>query len=162
MTNARIPNLLNLLTKDTILTKVSATDWKDVIRKAGQLLLDVDAIEPRYVDAMIDFCEKYKAYIVIEPGVALPHARPEDGVKRISLCLLTLKKPIYFGHPHNDPVDLVIALGAVDSESHIKALGQLAEILMNQKILKGIREARTKKNVLELIKEKQQNKNKEE
>jgi mannitol/fructose-specific phosphotransferase system IIA component (Ntr-type) len=146
-----IPKLSDLLTEDTVVVRASASDWKDAIRKSGELLLNINAIEPRYIDAMIKFCEEHHAYIVITPGVALPHARPEDGVKRTCLSLVTLEEPVRFGHPHNDPVDLVIALGAIDNKSHIKALGQLAEMLMDQENLERIKNAQTKKDVLKII-----------
>ena len=95
---------------------------------------------------MIKFCEEHQAYIVIAPGIALPHARPEDGVKKICLSLLTLQKPVHFGHPHNDPVDLVIALGMIDNKSHVEALASLSEILMDKKKLNIIR--RKKQNLM--------------
>ena len=149
--SASIPKLSDLLTDDTVVVKASVSDWKDAIKKSGELLLNIGAIESRYIDAMIKFCEEQKAYIVIAPGVALPHARSEDGVKKICLSLITLKEPIKFGHPQNDPVDLVIALGAIDNKSHIKALGQLANMLMNEENLKAIRGAQTKKDILKII-----------
>lgn len=146
-----IPSLSDLLTEDTVAIKASASDWKDAIRKSGELLVNTGAIEPRYIEAMIKFCEEHQAYIVIAQGVALPHARPEDGVKRMCLSLITLKVPIEFGHPRHDPVDLVITLGATDNRSHVKALGQLAEMLMDEEKLKVIRNAQTKRDVLKIM-----------
>jgi len=133
------------------MVKASISDWKDAIRKSGELLVRAGAAEPKYIDAMIKFCEEHQAYIVIAPGIAIPHARPEDGMKKVGFSLITLEKPVKFGNPVNDPVDLVIALGAPDNKSHIKALAQLAEMLANEKILKGLRNAKTKKEVLKIV-----------
>jgi mannitol/fructose-specific phosphotransferase system IIA component (Ntr-type) len=88
------------------------------------------------------------------PGIAIPHARPEDGMKRVGFSLVTLKEPVYFGHPKNDPVDLLIALGGPDNKSHIKALAQLAQMLQNQETVKRLRNAQTKEEVLKIINEK--------
>ena len=152
MTKPRpVPNLAEVLTEDTIMVKASVSDWKDAIRKSGELLVRAGVAEPRYIDAMIKFCEDHNAYIVIAPGIAIPHARPEDGMKKVGFSLITLEKPVEFGNPVNDPVDLVIALGAPDNKSHIKALAQLAEMLMNKKILRKLRKARTKKEVLKIV-----------
>ena len=145
------PKLAEVLTEDTIMIKASVSDWKDAIRKSGELLVRAGAAEPKYTDAMIKFCEEHQAYIVIAPGIAIPHARPEDGMKKVGFSLITLEKPVKFGNPVNDPVDLVIALGAPDNKSHIKALAQLAEMLANEKILKGLRNAKTKKEVLKIV-----------
>jgi len=142
------------LTKDTISIKAAASDWKEAIRKSGELLVKTGAAEPRYIEAMIRFCEEHQAYIVVVPGIAIPHARPEDGMKRVGFSLVTLKEPVYFGHPQNDPVDLLIALGGPDNKSHIKALAQLAQMLQNQETVKRIRNAQTKEEALKIINEK--------
>ena len=146
-----LPNLSDLLTKETVIVNVSVSDYKDAIRKAGNLLVKAGAAEPRYIEAMVKFCELYKAYIVIIPHIAIPHAKPEDGMKRVSFSLITLKNPVYFGHPDNDPVDLVIAFGGSDHSSHLKALAQLAEMLKDQEAVEKIRRAKTKEEVLEVI-----------
>jgi len=143
--------LRDLLTGNTIEVNIYAHDWKDAIRKSGQLLLGIDAVKPEYIDAMIRFCEENQAYIVLAPGIALPHARPEDGVKKMCLSLITLERPVNFGHPQNDPVDIVIALGAIDHSSHINALSQLAELLMEEENIEAIRSAKTKTEILELF-----------
>ena len=122
--------------------KVKASDWKEAIRIAGELLLKSGSIEPRYIDAMIKFCEEYNAYIVVAPGIALAHARPEDGVKKIGFSLITLESPVHFGHPENDPVDIVIAFGAIDSSSHINILAQLAKLLSISEKVEKIRNAK--------------------
>jgi len=146
-----VPKLSELLTENTILVNASASDWKDAVRKAGELLVNIDAAEPRYINAMIKFCEEHHAYIVIAPGIAILHARPEDGMKRVGFSLVTLKKPVYFGHAKNDPVDLVVALGGPDDSSHIKALAQLAKLLSNNEVGEKVRKARQKEEILELL-----------
>jgi len=146
-----VPRLSELLAENTILIKASVLDWKDAVKKSGELLVDTGAAEPRYVEAMIKFCEEHHAYIVIAPGIAIPHARPEDGMKRVGFSLVTLEKPVYFGHAQNDPVDLIVALGAPDNSSHIKALAELAKLLSNNEVVEKIRKARQKQEILELL-----------
>lgn len=147
-----IPKLTDVLTQDAVMVRVPVSDWKDAIRKAGELLVKKGSVEPRYVDAMIKFCEAHNAYIVIAPGIALPHARPEDGVKEICVSFITLREPVKFGHPENDPVDIVIAFGAIDNSSHIGILKELSEILMDQQKLRAIRTAQNKEELLKIFK----------
>jgi len=146
-----LPALSDLLTGDTIIVKASVSDWREAITKTGEVLVKIGAVEPRYIPAMMRFKEEFGPYIVIAPGIAIPHARPEDGVRRPCLCLMTLEKPVEFGSEHNDPVDLVIAFGAVDNKQHLKALAQLAKLLSNQRDVKKIRGARRKKEILEIL-----------
>jgi len=81
------------------------------------------------------------SYAVIAPGIVLLHARPEDGVISPCLGLITLSTPVDFGHSENDPVDIVLALGATDKDTHIRALQQLARLLGDETGLELIRSA---------------------
>lgn len=143
--------LTEVLTKESIKVKVRVLDWKEAIRKAGELLLKKGAIEERYIDNMIKACSENNAYIVIAPGIALAHARPEDGVKQIGFSLLTLENPVWFGHPENDPVDIIIAFGATDNKSHLSLMAQLAELLSNNEKLQKIKNAKTVDEIIKVI-----------
>jgi PTS system ascorbate-specific IIA component len=90
-------------------------------------------------------------YAVIAPGIVLLHARPEDGVIEPCLGLITLVNPVPFGHPENDPVDLVFALGVVDKQAHITALQQLAEMLSDAVKLQEIRSAPNNSSLLKIL-----------
>lgn len=68
-TPSPLPKLSELLTENTILVNASVTDWKDAVRKSGELLVNAGAAEPRYIDAMIRFCEEHHAYIVIARAI---------------------------------------------------------------------------------------------
>jgi PTS system ascorbate-specific IIA component len=68
----------------------------------------------------------------------MPHARPEDGCIRSSMALITLAKPVEFGNPQNDPVNVVVALAAVDNQGHIEGLSDLAEVMSEDGIVEKI------------------------
>ncbi|MCR4397447.1 MAG: PTS sugar transporter subunit IIA [Firmicutes bacterium] len=124
-----------------IAVNVQADDWEEAIRAVGGLLVDSGSVEPRFVDAMVRVTKELGPYAVIAPGIALPHARPEDGVKRGSLAVLRLAKPVPFGNSVNDPVDVVIALAPVDSSSHIAALAEICDFLRDEENLAALRSA---------------------
>jgi mannitol/fructose-specific phosphotransferase system IIA component (Ntr-type) len=67
------------------------------------------------------------------------------------MSLITLKEGINFGNETNDPVKLIITFGAVDNESHLKALSQLMELFMNNKDINKIISSTTKDDVLDII-----------
>ncbi|WP_309090717.1 BglG family transcription antiterminator [Domibacillus sp.] len=121
------PVLEELLTMQTIQIKRSVADWKEGIRTASQPLVDIGTIEERYVDAMIQTIDANGPYVVITPNVAIPHARPEQGVRSLSMSLLKLDEPVHFAP--DKPVHLIIVLAAVDNDSHLKALVQLTQLL---------------------------------
>ena len=109
--------LTSLLTKETIALNVEAEDWMDAIRKSAQPLLANGSIEPRYIDNMIQAVKDLGPYIAIAPGVAIAHAKPEQGVVRMGMSLATLKHPVSFGNTANDPIRLVLTLAAQDHDA---------------------------------------------
>lgn len=144
-------SLADLITAETTSLEVYVNSWQAAVDKAGALLLYAGAIEPRYIEAMKDMIRQHGPYMVAWPGVALLHARPEDGVRRLCMSLVVLRQPVNFGHPENDPVFLAIALGAVDNRSHLRALLELHEVLLDRGTVDEIRTAVHKSKVLHLI-----------
>lgn len=126
-------------------------DWRDAIVKVGQLLVESNLVEERYINAMIKVAEEYGPYIVLAPGFAMPHARPEDGCLGTGMAMITLAEPINFGNPDNDPVRVVIALSAKNETDYIIALSQLAELLSTDKWIEKVSDAESSKEVMELI-----------
>ncbi len=93
-----------------------AADCDDAIRQGVGLLVKAGVAEERYAQAVIDIKKEHGPYYVIAPGIAMPHARPESGAIGTGFALMTLKKPVNFGNPDNDPVDIVLCICAKDKE----------------------------------------------
>jgi len=132
--------LSEYITPEQIRLQIAATDWRAAVRAGGELLLRAGICEPGYVEAMVRVVEELGPYMVLAPGIALAHARPEDGVLRVGMSIVTLATPVNFGSEANDPVRLVISFGGVDKQSHIKMLQELAVFLTeedNQTLLKS-------------------------
>ncbi len=113
----------------TARSRVEVDGWRKALRASCQPLLEAEAIEQRYVQRCIEMVEDEGPYVVVAPGIALAHARPEDGVKRLCLSVVTLAAPVEFGHSENDPVDLVFAFGSSDATQHVSLLRSLARAL---------------------------------
>lgn len=127
--------LQNLLSEDNVSFHYPAETWEDVIRHGGQLMVDAGFIEPTYTEAMIDVVRDMGPYIVLAPGLAMPHARPEMGAKQVGTALVTLEKPIDFGSPENDPVSVAVFLCAPNKEEHIQLLTDIATLFEDEEFL---------------------------
>lgn len=147
----KAPQLHTMLTEQTVRARVSLASWEEAVNRVGQLLVEAGTVEPRYVKAMKRVLREMGPYAVIAPGIVLLHARPEDGVHEPCLGVVTLSTPVPFGHTENDPVDVVIAFGAVDKHTHITALQQMAELLSDQATLERIRAAPDDRALLTII-----------
>ncbi len=132
-----------MLPTEHIAVGVQAADWRAAVTAAGRLLERSGAVQPSYTAAMLRVVEELGPYIVLAPGLALPHAHPQDGVLRPCLAVVALDAPVNFGSPENDPVRVVIAFGAVDDTGHTAALAALAGALMEPGALDALMAARS-------------------
>lgn len=144
-------NLRELLRPNLAAVDVKARDWQEAIRAVGQLMVNDQAVEPRFIDGMIRVAKEFGPYIVVAPGIALPHARPEDGVIKASIAVVHLSTPVEFGNKENDPVDLLVALAAIDNKGHIEGLSELAAVLGNAENVKQIRASKTTEELLNIF-----------
>ena len=101
-------------------------DWRAAVREAGRALTRSGATRSEYAERMIGVIEEFGAYVVIAPGLALAHARPGPDVRREGLAVVTLAEAVPFGHPHNDPVRVVIGLAVSNAEEHVASVAKLA------------------------------------
>lgn len=146
--------LKDVLTKEVIRIHVEVNNWEDAVYKCGDLLVKSGAAKESYVKAMIQSVKTIGPYIVIAPGIAMPHARPEAGAIRTGFSLITLQDPVLFGNKENDPVKIVVCICSADSSSHIKALSELVSLLGNEDNVKAIKEADSVDTILQLVQEK--------
>lgn len=143
--------LVDVINEDLIALNVEATDWKDAVKKGGQLLVDQGVAKESYVEAMIQSAINVGPYIVLEKGIALPHATPQDNTFKIGASIITLKTPVEFGHEENDPVSLVICLASIDSNSHMQVLADIGKIFDEEDLSQQIMNATSKQEVIEII-----------
>ncbi|MGG0425885.1 PTS sugar transporter subunit IIA [Priestia megaterium] len=129
------PMLQDILKDSNVLLKQDCRDWKEVITKVGLPLVKEKVIEERYINAMIKSVEEFGAYIVVGKHLALAHARPEDGVNKLGISVMTLNEPVNFGNEENDPVKIVFCLAAVDSYSHLNVMKSLIELINDEEKL---------------------------
>ncbi|MHA1450448.1 MAG: BglG family transcription antiterminator [Candidatus Hodarchaeales archaeon] len=152
ISHTRGTRLDKLLLSTTISLRISVNTWEEVVDHAGELLLDISAIEPQYIQAMKRMHIMHGPFMVIKPGIALLHAFPNDGVKEVGMSMVTLNNPVSFGHKKFDPVSIVIALCTTDNESHIQALSDLVGLLQDKEAIKIIRSTVHKSRVLQFVK----------
>jgi len=126
-------------------------DWRAAVELSGELLMAAGAVEEGYGPAMIRTAEEFGPYIAIAPGVAIPHARPEDGAKKLSVSLAVLKEPVEFGNEENDPVDLVFGFATPDSDSHVDTIKGLVDFIKNRENLEALRQAETADEAFEIF-----------
>jgi mannitol/fructose-specific phosphotransferase system IIA component (Ntr-type) len=142
---------LDGLLRDSIRLDIHASSPNEVMDVSGGLLLASGGIEKRYIEAMKASLATNGPYMVIVPGVALLHARPEDGAVRLCMSLITMNPGVAFGNPDNDPVTVAIAFAAADNQSHLDAIASLTTLLGDESAMAALRSARSVEEALAAI-----------
>ncbi|MDT2640772.1 BglG family transcription antiterminator [Enterococcus dongliensis] len=145
------PMLTELITPEMIQISDEVADWESAIRLAAQPLVDSQKIESRYSEAMIEKVKQYGPFIHIGKGIALPHARPEDGVKAIGMSLLKVEKPVLLLDDEKHDIQLFVCLAAIDNEAHLRALSSLTKLLSNRENLEDLLSATTKEEIITIL-----------
>ncbi|MCX8712882.1 PTS sugar transporter subunit IIA [Gilliamella sp. B3464] len=140
------------LTNQTVNIVDSVDDWKEAIQLCAKPLLESNAISPSYIQAIFQLHQSIGPYYVLAPGIAMPHARPEQGVNQLGLSMLLVKQGVDFNSQENDPVYLITLLAASDSTSHIEMLTQLAALFGESKDMQRIFQAQQRDEILAVVK----------
>ncbi len=140
------------LTKDFVRIEKSAKDWQEAIRISSNVLLEEGYINKSYQDAMIDSVNEYGPYIVIAPGIAMPHARPETGSLKVGFSILKLDEPVSFSEAPDHQVKLFIALSCKDADTHIEILQSIISILDTQEKQESAKNASSVDELFEFFK----------
>ena len=139
------------ISEKQFLFNASAKNWKEAVNIAGELLVKNGFAKPAYIDGMLKLTEELGPYIVITPGIAIPHARPEDGAIKPGFSVVKLADPVEFGNPNNDPVHLIIGFCSPNANAHVDFLAKLARILEQDMLLEKITSLQTKKELINLF-----------
>lgn len=116
----------------------SVSDWKQAITLSARPLLAKNAITEGYIDAIFNSHQQLGPYYVLAPGLAMPHARPEQGAIKNGLSLLHIKQGVSFDADENDPIYVVIMLCALSGDEHINMITALADIFSDDERLSAL------------------------
>lgn len=120
-------SLSDILSPDFIQLNLSTNSWEEAFYVAATPLIDAEIVSRRYIDKIIQTTYEEGPYMVISHHVALPHARPEDGAKKVGLGITVLDKPIKI--LGQTSMKYIFTLAAVDNKRHLTALAELVSLI---------------------------------
>lgn len=130
----------------------SAKDWKDAIRMSCEMLEADGTVEGNYKESIIKCIEKYGPYIVIMPGLAMPHSQElAEGVHKTEIAFMKLEQPVSF-EPNNPERDAVLffTLASCNPEQHMNNMSRLADMLSNEALVEELKKAKCPQDLLAL------------
>ncbi len=123
-------HLSDLLRPERVLLRQSARSKKNLLELASQVLTDGQPdLAQRSVFAAL--CERERIGSTgLGHGVAIPHGRI-DHLDEARVALLSLREPVAFDGPDDQPVDLVFAIAVPDNHhsEHVELLAEIAGLL---------------------------------
>lgn len=136
-----------LLAPSSIRLDASAADRDDAIRQAGAALLDAGAVDPAYVDAMLERENSVSTYV--GEGVAIPHGTlaGKDLVEDDAIVVLRFPDGVDWD---GNAVTVVVGIAA-RGNGHIALLSQLATILLDPDKAAALRAAEQPEQVYDLL-----------
>jgi PTS system ascorbate-specific IIA component len=147
----KYPVLAQSFAEGSIRVGAIALDREHAVEMAGALLVSSGRTTPEYTDEMVAVLESHGPYIVIAPGIALAHSKPSELIIETGLSLLTLGESVVFGNAANDPVQLVIGLAAIDHNSHMDMMKELADALSDQQCVNSLLNAGDTEEIRQLL-----------
>jgi PTS system mannitol-specific IIA component len=117
---------------------------EDAVRACGDKLVEIGAVGPAYVEAMLERERTISTYV--GEGVAIPHGTlaGKDAVVRDALCYLRFADPVDWGGE-----EVIVCVGiAAAGDGHVDVLAALAQVLMDPDQAAALRAAQRPEDVL--------------
>ena len=74
-----------------------AENWQDAIEKSCLPLVRTGCATPEYARRVIECVQEFGPYIVIVPGLAIPHStKGAPGVRRTAIAFVKFEQPVRF------------------------------------------------------------------
>lgn len=140
-------DVTTLLPREGVHLGLASTDRDAAVRRAGQALVDLGAVEPAYVDAMHEREAMVSSFV--GEGFAIPHGTNDARslVKRASLAFLQFPDGIDW---EGQEVRVAVAIAAAEDE-HMAVMARLAQVLLDPDAAERLRTTTDPDEVLALL-----------
>ena len=125
--------LRKLLKKENVKFIEGVEDWKEAILQSGNLLVSNRKVTSEYVKEMIELVEKHGPYIVIEEGIAMPHAGISENVLETGISLLVVKEKVTL--PEGRNANIFLSFAAKNKNDNIDIMNDLFELITKYKFI---------------------------
>lgn len=125
--------LRKLLKKENVKFIERTEDWKEAILQSGNLLVSNRKVTSEYVKEMIELVEKHGPYIVIEEGIAMPHAGISENVLETGVSLLVVKEKVAL--PEGRNANIFLSFAAKNKNDNIDIMNDLFELITKHKFI---------------------------
>lgn len=145
------PSITDILNTKNVHIFENNITWEDSIRMSSMSLLNDSKISNSYVETILENIKDNGPYIYFEPGLAIAHSRPEDGVYQLGLSMGIFKKGVAFSD--NLVANIVFVLAPIDHVTHLRVLNEMMDIFSTEKYFEKIVDAKNPNEVISTLNE---------
>lgn len=146
--------ITDLLTKKSINLNVKASNKKDVIEQAVELMEQNGNINNKEEYLKLVMKREEEGSTGVGEGIAIPHGKG-NVISKPGLVAMVIPDGVDFESLDGKPVKLLFLIAAPDSKDnlHLEVLSRLSTLLMNEKFRKDLLNAKSKEEFLKIIDE---------
>jgi len=113
-----------------------ASSWQDSVKLSCRALVDSGIVGEKYADEIIKCVEENGPYIVILPGIALPHSiENSPNAFGTAIAFTKFMQPVSFDDNDSEKqASVFFTLAATDDELHLKNMRKLFKMLTNEEL----------------------------
>ena len=137
----------NLIQSAGVHLSATASSPEEAVRLCGQKLLELGAVDQKYVDAMWEREQAFSSAIGF--GLAIPHGTDQarEWVKFDQLVFIRFEKPVDW---QGEEVKMCVGIAA-QGDNHMDILGNLAELIQDPGSEKTLLESNDSAEILDLL-----------
>lgn len=128
--------------------------WQEAIREGVKPLTVDGTADSIYAEEIIACVEKHGPYIVLMPGVAMPHSTENaKGTHKTAISFMHCATPVHFDE--NDPdkdATAFFTLCDTDPDAHLANMQRLVQVLSNEEAVAKLKAATKPEDLLEIDK----------
>ena len=128
--------LKKLLKKENVKFIDEAENWKEAIFQSGDLLVSNKKVTSEYVQEMIELVEKHGPYIVLEEGIAMPHAGISENVLETGISLLVVNEKVSL--PEGRNANIFLSFAAKNKNDNIDIMNDLFELITKYEFINKV------------------------
>ncbi|MGX7198164.1 BglG family transcription antiterminator [Enterococcus olivae] len=143
--------LVDFLSLNRIFIVDNVKDYQEAIRLAAKPLLKDGSITKGYIKKVIESHDFSDPYTILGERVAIPHATPKEGVKKIAISMLLVKEGVNFSNEQQ--VNVVFLLAPIDRKQHNQAILDILTVAENNELINLLLLENRKTDILRLLAE---------
>ena len=112
---------------------------QEVIEAIGDLMVDVAAVTPAYVEGMLR--KEHEANTIVTAGIALPHGTADVRAAVLRNVLVVATIPGGVEWKPGQQVSLAIGFAGTGDDAHLRLLGSVARVLADDALVSRLKDA---------------------